>query len=119
MIDHVSIKVSDLAKAKTFFEAALAPLGYKVVKEFPGAAVGLGAAGKPDFWISIGGKTAPVHIAFATADRKVVDAFHAAALKAGGKDEGAPGVRKEYHPNYYGAFVLDLDGNNIEAVCHG
>ena len=118
MLDHIGLVVSDLAKSKAFFERALKPLGYSCLMEFSGAA-GLGAAGKPDFWISQGqGAKPPVHVAFVAADRSVVDAFHKAALGAGGRDNGAPGLRKEYHPNYYGAFVYDPDGNNIEAVCH-
>ncbi len=117
MIDHVSIKVTDLAKAKKFFTAALAPLGYAVIREFGDMAVGMGVGGKPDFWISKGQKFAPAHIAF-SATRQQVDEFHKAALAAGAKDEGQPGLRAQYHPNYYGAFVIDMDGNNIEAVCH-
>jgi catechol 2,3-dioxygenase-like lactoylglutathione lyase family enzyme len=116
MIDHVSIKVSDFARSRAFYEAALRPLGYKVVMEFPEVA-GLGAGGMPDFWISKGDRTAPVHTAF-VGDRKAVDAFYAAATGAGGVDNGAPGVRMEYHPHYYGAFVIDPDGNNVEVVCH-
>jgi catechol 2,3-dioxygenase-like lactoylglutathione lyase family enzyme len=116
MLDHVGLVVSDFGRAKSFFESALAPLGYTKLMEFSGAA-GFGA-GKPDFWISQGAAPKPVHVAFAASDRKIVDAFHKAALAAGGRDNGAPGVRKEYHPNYYGAFIIDPDGNNIEAVCH-
>jgi catechol 2,3-dioxygenase-like lactoylglutathione lyase family enzyme len=117
MLDHIGLVVSDFAKSKAFFERALAPLGYSCLMEFPGAA-GFGAAGKPDFWISQGPPVKSVHVAFAANDRSVVDAFHRSAVGAGGRDNGAPGLRKEYHPNYYGAFVYDLDGNNIEAVCH-
>ena len=116
MIDHVSVRASDFAKSRAFYEAALAPLGYKVVMEYEGA-VGMGAAGFPDFWVGSDEPTARVHIAF-RGDRASVDAFFAAALAAGGSDNGAPGVRIQYHPNYYAAFVLDPDGNNIEAVCH-
>jgi len=118
MLDHVTLHVSDLAASKAFYTAALAPLGYAVVMEFPQAA-GLGVGGKPDFWIAIGGPTKPqAHVAFHAADRVTVDAFYAAAIAAGGRDNGAPGLRPHYHPNYYGAFVLDPDGQNIEAVCH-
>jgi catechol 2,3-dioxygenase-like lactoylglutathione lyase family enzyme len=117
MLDHVGLVVSDLGRAKSFFERALAPLGYTKLMEFSGAA-GFGMAGKPDFWIAQGEGLKPVHVAFAAADRKIVDAFHKAALAAGGRDNGGPGVRSEYHPNYYGAFIIDPDGNNIEAVCH-
>jgi catechol 2,3-dioxygenase-like lactoylglutathione lyase family enzyme len=117
MIDHVSLQVSDYQRSKKFFSAALAPLSYAVLMEFDGAA-GLGA-GRPDFWIAQGeSRSGPSHVCFAAANRGQVDAFHKAALAAGGRDNGAPGVRAHYHPNYYGAFVLDPDGNNVEAVCH-
>jgi catechol 2,3-dioxygenase-like lactoylglutathione lyase family enzyme len=118
MLDHLGLGVSDYATSKRFFERALAPLGYELVMEFGGAAAGLGAGGKPDFWISQAETIAPVHVAFASSDRATVDAFYKAALEAGGRDNGAPGLRPEYHPDYYGAFVYDPDGNNIEAVCH-
>ncbi len=118
MLDHISLAVSDAVVSKTFYLEALAPLGYEVVMEFNGA-VGLGAAGKPDLWLQQGARTTPrLHIAFTAPDRASVDAFHAAALRAGGVDNGAPGLREHYHPSYYGAFVLDPDGHNIEAVCH-
>lgn len=116
MIDHVSVRVRDIRKSKAFFAAALAPLGYEVLMEFEGS-VGLGADKKPDLWLAAG-KQEPLHLAFSAKDRKAVDAFYAAAIKAGGKDNGKPGIRKDYHPNYYGAFVIDPDGHNIEAVCH-
>lgn len=118
MIDHVSLHVSDYGKSKLFFERALAPLGYTVIMEFGGSVAGLGAGGKPDFWIAQGEASTPVHVAFASPNRAAVDAFYQAAIAAGGRDNGAPGLRPEYHPNYYGAFVFDEDGNNIEAVCH-
>jgi catechol 2,3-dioxygenase-like lactoylglutathione lyase family enzyme len=90
-----------------------------VLKAYPGQAYGLGADAKPDFWITAGGPTSPrVHVAFVAKDRATVDAFHRAALAAGGTDHGAPGLREHYHPGYYGAFVLDPDGHNVEAVCH-
>lgn len=125
MIDHVGYPVRDFAASKTFFLQALAPLGYGLVMEVTeeqtgghGAHAGFGD-GKPDFWIGSGRPPAGnVHIAFRAASRERVRAFHAAALAAGGTDNGAPGLRPEYHPTYYGAFVLDPDGNNIEAVCH-
>jgi catechol 2,3-dioxygenase-like lactoylglutathione lyase family enzyme len=117
MIDHITLQVEDYARSKTFYAAALAPLGYGIVMEYDGSC-GLGRDGKPDFWIHGDAPTKPgVHIAFASPDRKTVDAFHAAALKAGGRDNGAPGIRAHYHPNYYGAFVIDPEGHNIEAVC--
>ena len=118
MIDHIVLTVSDAAKSKAFYLAALEPLGYEVVMEF-GSGVGFGIAGKPDFWIHQADPVRPpVHVAFASADRATVDRFWKAALAAGGRDNGAPGLREHYHPNYYGAFVFDPDGNNIEAVCH-
>ena len=116
MIDHIVIGVSDLAASKSFYEQALAPLGYVTIMEFPGVA-GMGVGGKPDFWLRQTDGQEPAHVAFAT-DRPTVDAFHAAALAAGGRDNGGPGVREGYHPHYYGAFVLDPDGHNVEAVCH-
>lgn len=126
MIDHVGFAVSDYARSKSFYEQALAPLGYVLVMEAgahqteSGApAAGFGAGGKPDFWIGGEGRIdKPLHIALAVKDRAAVDAFYKAALAAGGRDNGAPGLRPQYHPNYYGAFVLDPDGHNIEAVCH-
>jgi hypothetical protein len=108
--------VVDYDKALEFYKAALAPIGYSLIMEFPGFA-GMGEKGKPDFWITKTDKqTLPTHVAF-RADRKLVDAFHAAAIAAGGKDDGAPGPR-DYHPNYYGGFVLDPEGNHIEVCCH-
>jgi catechol 2,3-dioxygenase-like lactoylglutathione lyase family enzyme len=116
-LDHISLKVSDLARSKAFYAEALGPLGYEVLMEFEGVA-GFGAKGDADFWISEGEPRAPIHIAFASSDRATVDAFHAAALAAAGKDNGQPGLRPHYHEHYYGAFVHDPDGNNVEAVCH-
>ena len=124
MIDHIGFPVADYARSKAFYLKALAPLGYALVMEVrqdanDSPAAGFGANGKPDFWI--GGEGAlnrSVHIAVVARDRPSVDAFYRAALAAGGKDNGAPGLRPRYHPNYYGAFVLDPDGHNVEAVCH-
>lgn len=128
MIDHLTLLVSDFQRSLAFYRAALAPLGYEVImhltrEQIPGLpfaeGAGMGAQGKPDFWLRpADGPVAPTHVAFAAPDRATVDAFHAAALAAGGTDHGAPGLRPEYHPNYYGAFVLDPDGYNVEAVCH-
>jgi catechol 2,3-dioxygenase-like lactoylglutathione lyase family enzyme len=126
MIDHVGFPVSDYARAKAFYTEALAPLGYVLVMEVTaehtehGApAAGFGINGKPDFWIGgEGGLQKPMHVAIVSMDRAGVDAFYEAAIAAGGRDNGAPGLRPHYHPNYYGAFVLDPDGHNIEAVCH-
>jgi catechol 2,3-dioxygenase-like lactoylglutathione lyase family enzyme len=121
MLDHIGLTVSDYERAKVFYGAALAPLAYELVTEVTeaGPFAGFGAAGKPDFWIAGGEATMPrLHIAFRARDRATVRAFHHAALAAGARDNGPPGPRPEYHPNYYGAFVLDLDGHNLEAVCH-
>ncbi|MGT2503062.1 VOC family protein [Bradyrhizobium guangxiense] len=125
MLDHVGISVSDYERAKAFYAKALAPLGYGLIMEVTAeqtghaAAAGFGANGKPDFWFGGGGAmNKPVHIAITANDRAAVDAFYKAAIAAGGRDNGAPGIRPHYHANYYGAFVLDPDGHNIEAVCH-
>jgi catechol 2,3-dioxygenase-like lactoylglutathione lyase family enzyme len=125
VLDHVGFPVSDYPRAKAFYEKALAPLGYTLIMEVGQTgsghpAAGFGADGKPDFWIGgEGGLGRAMHIAVAAKDRATVDAFYRAALAAGGRDNGAPGLRPQYHPSYYGAFVLDPDGHNIEAVCHG
>ena len=126
MIDHIGFPVSDYARAKAFYDKALAPLGYAIIMEATpeqtesGApACGFGRGTKPDFWIGgEGGLNGVLHVAIATDSRDKVDAFYKAALAAGGRDNGAPGLRPHYHPNYYGAFVRDPDGHNIEAVCH-
>jgi len=121
-VDHLTIRVRDLAASRAFYEAALAPLGVTVeatrpdLPDDPG--VVFGPAGAEDFAISEGEPSGPLHIAFLAAGRAEVDAFHAAALAAGGRDNGAPGLRAHYHPGYYGAYVLDPDGNNVEAVFH-
>jgi catechol 2,3-dioxygenase-like lactoylglutathione lyase family enzyme len=116
-LDHVSLHVSDVARSRGFYTAALAPLGIAVVMEGDGWC-GFGQPGKPQFWLGRGdAPSGPLHVAFVAADRAQVRAFHAAALAAGGTDNGAPGLRPHYHRNYYGAFVLDPDGNNAEAVC--
>ena len=117
MIDHVGVNVSDIEASKRFYEAALAPLGYVPIADF-GEAVGYGREGKPDFWIETRGTPGTVHVAIVSPDRATVDAFHAAALGAGGTDNGAPGPRPQYHETYYGGYVLDPDGHNVEAVCH-
>ena len=124
MLDHAGFPVSDYARLKAFYLQALAPLGYALVMEVQqhendAPAAGFGANGKPDLWIGgEGGLQRPIHIAIAAQDRAAVDAFYRATIAAGGKDNGAPGLRPHYHPNYYAAFVLDPDGHNIEAVCH-
>jgi catechol 2,3-dioxygenase-like lactoylglutathione lyase family enzyme len=118
VFDHIGIGVANISASKAFFLEALRPLGIDVVMEFSGA-VGLGREQKPFFWLGgIAKKSGPLHIAFAADSRRQVDEFHRCALAAGGKDNGGPGLRPHYHPNYYGAFVIDLDGNNIEVVCH-
>ena len=120
MLDHVGLGVSDYARSRAFYERALAPLGVSLLMEPIAEIGGFGRDGKPFFWIAtrMPVAAASVHVAFAVPERATVDAFHAAALAAGGQDNGAPGVREIYHPDYYGAYVLDPDGNNIEAVCH-
>jgi catechol 2,3-dioxygenase-like lactoylglutathione lyase family enzyme len=132
MLDHINIRVADYERSKKFYEVALAPLGYSLAMETASGA-GFRQGFIPDFWIkqgepiSLGVQASPgqsgcggpaVHVAFASDDRGTVDAFYRAALAAGARDNGAPGIRPDSHPNYYGAFVLDPDGYNIEAVCH-
>jgi catechol 2,3-dioxygenase-like lactoylglutathione lyase family enzyme len=125
VIDHIGLHVRDVARATEFYLKALAPLGIGIVMQVSaeetghGAAVGFGAGLKPFFWFGQSGEpSGPLHVAFAAESRAAVDTFYHAALQAGGTDNGPPGLRPEYHANYYGAFVLDRDGNNIEAVCH-
>lgn len=124
MIDHIELWVSDLGRSRAFYDAALAPLGIRILTEAGpesgrGSHLGYGRT-EPAFWIGTSQPAGgPVHVAFAAPDRATVADFHAAALAAGGGDNGRPGPRPEYHPGYYGAFVLDPDGNNIEAVFHG
>jgi len=119
MLDHVTIGVTDIDGSKKFYDRALRPLGIERLYAEGETFAGYGADRKAFFWI--GGRNAPqtcVHIAFLARDRATVDRFHAAAIAAGGRDNGQPGLRPHYHPNYYAAFVLDPDGHNIEAVCH-
>ncbi|MFZ0088142.1 MAG: VOC family protein [Solirubrobacteraceae bacterium] len=120
MLDHMGFAVKDYDRSKTFYEQALIPLGLSVLKDFPGAAAGFGKDEHAAFWVEAQGRPVQgrLHIAFTADSREVVDAFHDAALAAGATDNGAPGVRTIYHPNYYGAYVLDPDGHNVEAVCH-
>lgn len=127
MIDHTGIAVSDMAVSRAFYEAALKPLGYSVQMEVTeemtggqGSHVGFGTPDRPDFWIGTGkAASTGVHVAISAGDQAAVEAFYEAALAAGGKDNGAPGLRPQYHAGYFGAFVLDPDGNNVEAVFHG
>jgi catechol 2,3-dioxygenase-like lactoylglutathione lyase family enzyme len=119
MLDHVTLGVSDIARAIAFYDHALRPLGIERLYAEGDSGAGYGANGKAFFWIGL--KNAPqtgAHVAFAVPDRETVDRFHQGALAAGGRDHGQPGLRPHYHENYYGAFVLDPDGHNIEAVCH-
>jgi catechol 2,3-dioxygenase-like lactoylglutathione lyase family enzyme len=118
-IDHIGLDVADFETSRAFYEQALAPLGINVLMEPVPGICGFGGD-FPFFWIGKRdrGPQTGVHVAFTAKDRPMVDAFHAAALAAGGADNGGPGVREIYHPHYYGAFVLDPDGNNVEAVCH-
>ena len=125
MIDHTGLKISDPVASRRFYEAALAPLGYRVLMEGPAeftggmVVLGYGVPPKPDFWVAQGKPEEPrVHVAFRADSRAGVDAFYRAALAAGGRDNGPPGPRPRYHRDYYGAFVLDPDGHNVEAVCH-
>jgi catechol 2,3-dioxygenase-like lactoylglutathione lyase family enzyme len=120
VVDHVGFAVADYGRSKAFYEKALGPLGVTLLMEFAGAAAGFGNTGRPSFFIEAHGQPVRgrLHIALRAESRAQVDAFHAVAIEAGGTDNGAPGVRAIYHPDYYGAYVLDPDGNNIEAVCH-
>ncbi len=118
MIDHVAFHVSDLERSRRFYEQALAPLGYGLAFEMEGM-VAWGPEGYPRFAVRVGDTPSTTgHVAFTVEDRASVDAFHAAAVAAGGRDNGPPGLREHYHPTYYAAFVRDPDGNNVEAVCH-
>jgi catechol 2,3-dioxygenase-like lactoylglutathione lyase family enzyme len=125
MLDHIGLGPSDYEKSKAFYAKALKPLGIVVIMDLTAeetggdAAVGFGKGEKPFFWLGAGEKSeGHIHVAFTADDRRTVDEFHQAAIAAGGRDNGGPGLRPHYHPNYYGAFVFDPDGNNIEAVCH-
>jgi catechol 2,3-dioxygenase-like lactoylglutathione lyase family enzyme len=125
MIDHMSINVTDYARSREFYRKVLASINYELLLEVPGSvtpsgteAAGFGENGKPDFWIAVAGSAPHQHLAFRARSHAMVDAFYRAGLAAGGRDNGAPGPRPHYHANYYGAFILDPDGHNIEAVCH-
>ena len=135
MIDHMTFRVSDLARTKELYTAALAPLGYKLAFEFSGAETGFIGFGYPDVNVPNGMKidtwfadgpspygghliTTGCHLCWQAPNRVAVDAFYKAAIEQGAKDNGPPGLRPMYHPNYYGAFVIDHDGNNVEACCH-
>lgn len=125
MIDHTGVSASNFDKSKAFYTQALSAIGYALLLEFPASVTGhtdvagFGEPPKADFWINKGApNNPPVHVAFRVSSRAVVDAFYKTARAAGGRDNGAPGIRPHFHEHYYGAFVLDPDGNNIEAVCH-
>lgn len=126
MIDHVGIAVTDTARSRAFYDAALAPIGITLMIEIGGAdtesggdACGYGKDGRPFFWFGDNETVGKgFHVGFAVETRAEVDAFHKAALAAGGTDNGAPGIREIYHPDYYAAFVICPDGHNLEAVCH-
>ncbi len=124
MLDHIGFPVADYGRSLAFYKKALGPLGFELIVELrPATATGMAHAGfgrerRAQFWISTGdGLRGRLHVAFEAGSRAQVDAFHAAALRAGASDNGKPGPRQHYHPDYYGAFVLDPDGHNIEAVC--
>jgi catechol 2,3-dioxygenase-like lactoylglutathione lyase family enzyme len=117
ILDHLTLQVADYETSKAFYLQALAPLSIGIVVEF-GQVAGFGRDGKGEFWLAGGVGQPPMHIAFAAESRAAVDAFHVAALAAGARDNGAPGIRAVYHPSYYGAFVIAPEGHNIEAVCH-
>jgi catechol 2,3-dioxygenase-like lactoylglutathione lyase family enzyme len=125
MIDHTGVNVRDFEKSKTFYTAVFSTIGYSLLANLPASitghtdVAGFGEAPKPDFWV-INGKpnNPPLHVAFRVNTRAEVDNFYQAGIAAGGRDNGKPGIRPQYHPNYYGAFILDPDGHNIEAVCH-
>jgi catechol 2,3-dioxygenase-like lactoylglutathione lyase family enzyme len=117
-LDHMSLAVEDVERSRRFYEAALAPLGMRLVADH-GEECAFGPGDADDFWSVAGGPTRPpLHLAFAAGEREPVHAFHAAALAAGGRDNGAPGLRPQYHAGYYAAYVFDPDGHNVEAVCH-
>ncbi|MEA2156750.1 MAG: hypothetical protein QOE11_2890 [Solirubrobacteraceae bacterium] len=117
MIDHIKLHVADATRSRAFYEQALEPLGFRILMEPAPGVLGMGSR-FPEFWLAESGTPTVAHVALRAPDRDTVDAFHAAALAAGGTDHGAPGLRPQYHAGYYGAFVLDPDGNNLEAVHH-
>jgi catechol 2,3-dioxygenase-like lactoylglutathione lyase family enzyme len=118
VIDHIGLNVADYARSRAFYTQAFEPLGYSIVMDFEPHGIGFGPEDKPIFWVVRRDPPGAAHVAFTAPDRETVDAFYEAALAAGGTDNGPPGIREHYHPTYYAAFVLDPDGNNIEAVTH-
>src|SRR5436190_22827723 len=121
VIDHIGVGVRDFEESLDFYGRALAPLGFERVAyiDADNRSAGFGVHGRDDFWIHEGRPAGRMHVAFDAETREAVDAFHAAALDAGGRDNGVPGIRSEYSETYYAGYVLDPNGNNIEAVCHG
>ena len=118
MIDHMSTYATDYAATRAFYEAVLPPLGYELLMEFPDMCA-FGLPNNPTFWvIAVESPATPRHWAFAAGDREMVTHFYHTGLQHGGRDNGSPGLRPDYHEHYYGAFLLDPDGNNVEAVCH-
>ena len=119
MLDHIGIGVKDLAASKKFYTEALGAIGYSIKAEYPEHnVVGMGEGDRSDFWFSQDTMPGKAHLSFAAKTRAEVDAFYEAGIKAGGKDNGKPGIRETYSPTYYAAFVYDPDGNNVEVVCH-
>ncbi len=121
MIDHIKLFVTDVARSRRFYESALGPLGYRVLMEPAPGVIGMGVE-RPDFWLAAEhprkDQATAAHVAFQAESHHTVEEFHRAGLLAGGSDNGGPGPRPQYHPGYYGAYLLDPDGNNVEAVCH-
>ena len=113
-IDHLTLRVSDLGRSRRFYEQALEPFGIRVVSSE--GSIGFGPEGREDFWIREGDPPGPVHLAFAAPDQETVDAFHDAALAAGGRDNGAPGLRPHYHSGYYAAYALDPDRSSTLVI---
>jgi catechol 2,3-dioxygenase-like lactoylglutathione lyase family enzyme len=116
MFDHIGLKVKNVGASTRFYEAALTPLGF-VCASSDESSAGFGPEGAPALWLGKGKSSEGIHIALHAKDRAAVDAFYQAGLSAGGHDNGPPGPRPDYGPKYYAAFLIDLDGNNIEAVC--
>ncbi len=123
VVDHMTLRVRDIERSRAFYAAALAPLGFALVADYGGdAGIAFGPPGQDDFAIApaaAGTKSGPIHLAFAARDRAAVDDFHVFGISAGGRDNGAPGLRPQYHDSYYAAYLIDPDGNNVEAVFHG
>jgi catechol 2,3-dioxygenase-like lactoylglutathione lyase family enzyme len=120
VVDHLTLRVADMERSRAFYAAALAPLGFGIIADYGGdAGIAFGPPGQDDFAIAPGDRSGPIHLAFFAADRAAVNDFHAFGLTAGGLDNGPPGLRPQYHDTYYAAYLIDPDGNNVEAVHHG